>query len=72
VTYAQIKDVVRKTGGGLVGDVSLFDRFEAKNSMAIRIEMSAKDRTMESAEIDAVMQKVISRLEKESGVEVRK
>jgi phenylalanyl-tRNA synthetase beta chain len=72
VKYAEIEILVKKIGGELVNNVLLFDRFEAKNSMAIRIEMSAKDRTLESAEIDAVMEKIISRLEKYLNVEVRK
>ena len=72
VKYAEIEALVKKTGGELVNSILLFDRFEAKNSMAIRIEMSAKDRTLESAEIDAVMEKVVSKLEKDLKVEVRK
>ena len=72
VRYTEIESLVKKTGVELVKSISLFDRFEAKNSMAIRIEMSAKDRTLESAEIDAVMGKIIFSLEKELKVEVRK
>jgi phenylalanyl-tRNA synthetase beta chain len=72
VKYSEIENLVKKTGGELIDSVSFFDRFEAKNSMAIRIEMSAKDRTLESAEIDAVMEKIVLKLEKELKVEVRK
>ncbi len=72
VKYAEIEALVKKTGGELVDSVSLFDRFEAKNSMAIRIEMSAKDRTLESAEIDAMMEKIVFKLEKDLKIEVRK
>jgi phenylalanyl-tRNA synthetase beta chain len=72
VKYSEIESLVKKTGGELVNNVLLFDRFKAKNSMAIRIEMSAKDRTLESAEIDAVIEKIISKLEKDLKVEVRK
>ena len=72
VKYAEIDLLVKKTGGELVNNVLLFDRFEAKNSMAIRIEMSAKDRTLESAEIDAVMEKIISILDKNLKIEIRK
>jgi phenylalanyl-tRNA synthetase beta chain len=72
VKYAEIETLVKKTGGELVNNILLFDRFEAKNSMAIRIEMSAKDRTLESAEIDAVMEKIVLILEKDLKVEVRK
>ncbi|MFZ2226185.1 MAG: phenylalanine--tRNA ligase subunit beta [Candidatus Moraniibacteriota bacterium] len=72
VKYSEIEVLVKKNGGELVNNVLLFDRFEAKNSMAIRIEMSAKDRTLESVEIDAVMEKIVLKLEKELKVEVRK
>lgn len=72
VRYAEIEALVKKTGGELVNNVLLFDRFEAKNSMAIRIEMSAKDRTLESAEIDTVMEKIVSILDKNLKIEIRK
>ncbi len=72
VRYAEIEALVKKIGGELVKNILLFDRFEAKNSIAIRIEMSAKDRTLESAEIDAMMEKIILRLEKDLKIEVRK
>jgi phenylalanyl-tRNA synthetase beta chain len=72
VKYAEINSLVQKTGGELVKNVLLFDRFEAKNSTAIRIEMSAKNRTLESVEIDAVMEKIVSKLEQDLKVEVRK
>jgi phenylalanyl-tRNA synthetase beta chain len=72
VKYAEIEILVKKIGGELVNNVLLFDRFEAKNSMAIRIEMSAKDRTLESAEIDAAMERIVLKLEKDLKVEVRK
>ncbi|MFA5961890.1 MAG: phenylalanine--tRNA ligase subunit beta [Parcubacteria group bacterium] len=72
VKYAEIETLVKKIGGELVDSVSLFDRFEAKNSMAIRIEMSAKDRTLESAEIDGVMEKIVLILDKNLKIEIRK
>lgn len=72
IKYVEIVALAKKNGGELIDNILLFDRFEAKNSMAIRIEMSAKDRTLESAEIDAIMERIILSLEKDLKVEVRK
>jgi len=72
IKYAEIVALAKKNGGELIDNILLFDRFEAKNSMAIRIEMSAKDRTLESAEIDAIMERIVLSLEKDLKVEVRK
>ncbi|HAI74371.1 MAG TPA: hypothetical protein DCS28_04345 [Candidatus Moranbacteria bacterium] len=40
--------------------------------MTIRIEMGASDRTLESSEVDTIIGKIISSLEKDLGVEARK
>ncbi len=72
IKYVEIVALAKKNGGELIDNILLFDRFEAKNSMAIRIEMSAKDRTLESAEIDAIMERIVLSLEKDLKVEVRK
>ena len=72
IKYAEIVALAKKNGGELIDNILLFDRFEAKNSMAIRIEMSAKDRTLEGAEIDAAMEKIVSSLKDDLRVEVRK
>lgn len=72
IGYSLICDLVRKIGGKLIRSVSLFDYFEAKKSLAIRIEFGTPDRTLESAEIDRVMEKIVSKLEKELKVEIRK
>jgi len=72
ITYAEIKNLIEKTGGDLIKNIELFDRFEAKRSLAIRIFMSTQDRTLESTEVDAVMHKIVSELESNLEVEVRK
>lgn len=72
VTYDQIEKLAKKVGGQLIDSVALFDFFKAKQSLAIRITLAAKDKTLESAEVDAVMEKIITSLEKELKVEVRK
>jgi phenylalanyl-tRNA synthetase beta chain len=71
-TYAQIKSLVERVGGKFIEGIELFDYFAAKKSLAIRVSMGAQDRTLESKEIESVMEKIVSALEKELKVEVRK
>lgn len=65
---------IQKVGSDLVQDTDLFDIFEkdGQNSFAFHIVFGAPDRTLEHQEIDGLMQKIISSLEKDLGVEVRK
>ena len=72
VTYGEIEKLTRKVGGQLIDSVTLFDFFKAKQSLAIRITLAAKDKTLESAEVEKVMEKIVASLEKELKVEVRK
>jgi phenylalanyl-tRNA synthetase beta chain len=73
-TAAQIAEYIRNCGGGLLIAVNLFDSFkkDGKASLAYHLEFGADDRTLESAEIDEVMGKITSGLEKELEVEIRK
>jgi phenylalanyl-tRNA synthetase beta chain len=73
-TYAQIIDKIKKTGGNLARNIKLFDIFEKDNkkSLAFHIEFGKDDRTLESKEVDEAMEKIVSRLEKELKVEIRK
>jgi len=74
VRVSDILKNVQTAGGDLVLDVDLFDIFEkdGKNSFAFHIVFGAPDRTLEHQEVDQLMQKIISSLEKELGLEVRK
>ncbi len=74
VLVAEITEIIKRAGGNLVLEASLFDVFpkEDKNSFAFHVELGLSDRTLESAEIDVVMAKIISSLEKELKVEIRK
>jgi len=73
IKVAEILKNIQKNGGALIQEVELFDIFqrENKNSFAFHIKFGA-DRTLESQEVDDSMQKIISALEKDLGVEVRK
>ena len=69
-----IQNIIKKVGGNLVMKVDMFDVFKKDNqtSFAYHIEFGASERTLESREVDEVMEKVITDLEKELKVEVRK
>lgn len=73
IKVADIIKNIRKNGGTLVQNIELFDIFqkENKNSFAFHIKFGA-NRTLESREVDAAMQKIIQALEKYLGVEIRK
>ncbi|MCX6762493.1 MAG: phenylalanine--tRNA ligase subunit beta [Candidatus Moranbacteria bacterium] len=72
--YADIETKIFESGGKLVLGVELFDIFEkeGEKSMALRIEIGSREKTLTSAEIDAVMKKIITKLEKDLKVKVRK
>lgn len=74
ITVDEILKNIKKSGGDMVVDVVLFDVFQkdGRNSLAFHIGLGAPDRTLESAEIDAVMAEIISGLEKDLGIEIRK
>lgn len=60
----------------LLKKAELFDVYEGvaegKKSMAYRLTFAHPERTLESAEVDAAMEKIVKILEKKFGVEVRK
>ncbi len=71
----EILQTIQKIGGNLVLDVDLFDIFDfadGSSSYAFHIIFGADNRTLKSGEVDEVMKKIISSLEKEMGVKVRK
>lgn len=72
--YADVVSNIGKNGGNLVKNIDLFDVFEkeGEKSLALRIKIGSDVKTLASDEIDAVMEKIISSLEKELKVKVRK
>ena len=65
---------IRKNGGSLVKNIDLFDVFEkeGEKSLALRIKIGSDSKTLTSEKIDAVMKKIIEKLEKNLKVKVRK
>ena len=72
--FNEIKAKINEAGGNLLKNIELFDSFEkdGKKSLALRLKIGSDEKTLTSAEIDAVMKKVISKLEKDLKVKVRK
>jgi phenylalanyl-tRNA synthetase beta chain len=77
VPSSTVADLIGKTGGSLVSSVRLFDVFRGgqvgagKKSLAYSITYQAPDRTLTDAEVAAVRQKIIKRLERELGATLR-
>jgi phenylalanyl-tRNA synthetase beta chain len=75
VLVDEILQVIQKAGGKLILDVDLFDIFDfedGSSSFAFHILFGASNRTLESKEVDEFVKKIISVLEKELKVNVRK
>lgn len=77
VTMAQIETVVRQSERRILKDVTLFDVYEGKNlpegkkSYAIAITLQDDDKTLHDKQIDQVMDKIISNLQKQLGAQLR-
>lgn len=74
IVFSEIEAKIRESGGKLLKRVELFDIFEkeGKKSLALRLQIGSDVKTLTSAEIDTVMKKIISALEKDLKIKVRK
>jgi phenylalanyl-tRNA synthetase beta chain len=74
VKAIDISNLIKKIGGNLVLNVSMFDVFfkDGVTSFAYHIEFGKSERTLENVEIDEVMEKIVLGLEKELNLEIRK
>ena len=72
----QIAHVIQKNAGKILESCELFDVYEGeqvgedKKSVAFSLLFRAKDRNLESTEVDKAVEKVLSAL-KEMGIELR-
>ena len=75
---ASIEDVMRRAGGKVVENVTIFDVYrgaqigEGKKSMAYTVTMRAADRTLTDEEADKTASTMLAALESELGVTIRK
>ena len=78
ITSNEIKMAIKKLGGSLLTNVEIFDVYtgrnidENKKSLAYSLTFAAKDKTLTDEEINPIMDKIISGLEKQIGAELRK
>ena len=74
----KLASVIAKAGGKLVEDVQLFDIYrgtqlgEGKKSVSFRVTLRASDRTLTVEEADKVSSKILSSLEHQLGLTLRK
>lgn len=77
VPAVQVSTLIRQFGGKLLADVRLFDVYRGgqvpagKKSLAYSLTFQAADRTLTADEIAKARQKIIARLEKELGAQLR-
>jgi phenylalanyl-tRNA synthetase beta chain len=74
----QVQAIIREAGGKLLRDVALFDRYQGpplgsdEVSLAYRIRLQATERTLTDAEVDQLMERVISALRERAGARIRR
>jgi len=77
VPAAALVDAVRRAGGALLEDVSIFDLYEGsqvdegKKSVALRLSFRAADRTLSEAEVNQHRVAMLRDVAKELGAELR-
>ena len=77
VRYGELLSILRKAGGDLLEDVSLFDLYEGKplekdqRSLAFRLVFRAGDHTLTDEEVDPVIREIIKAAEKFGGIRLR-
>ena len=77
ILVGQVEEVIRKKGGKLLEECTLFDVYEGDQiaegykSVAYSVSFRAADHTLEEKEITAVMDKILKALE-DMGIELRK
>jgi len=77
VEFAQIEQVARQSEKKLLRHVELFDVYEGKNlpagkkSYAVNFILQDETKTLNDKQIDAIMQKLIANLKKQTGAELR-
>jgi phenylalanyl-tRNA synthetase beta chain len=75
---AKIIDTIKSNGGEFLRDVTIFDVYKGKNlgegkiSLAYSLSFRSNERTLQEDEIDKVLNKIISIVEKTHNVQLRK
>ena len=79
VIFAEIESIARQTDKKLLKQIALFDVYENENqlgkgkkSYAVSFVFENNDKTLQDSEIDLIMDKLITKLEAETGALIRK
>lgn len=79
VTHEMMMQRITSAGGNLLKSVKLFDVFESekhlgkdKKSMAYSLEYNNPEKTLKSEEVETVHSKLVEKVCKSTGAEVRK
>jgi phenylalanyl-tRNA synthetase beta chain len=73
----QVADLISQTGGNLISDVRLFDVYRGekigtgRKSLAYSITYQAADKTLTDEQVAKVRNRIIQKLEKELGAQLR-
>jgi phenylalanyl-tRNA synthetase beta chain len=77
VPGARVEELIRQAGGELLANVQLFDLYRGeqlpsgKKSLAYALAFQAADRTLTDEEANRLRQKIVRRLEREIGAQLR-
>ncbi len=78
VTAERMSQVITSAGGSLLESARLFDLYEdegrlgaGKKSLAYKLTFRAPDRTLTSAEVDKVSEKIVRKVQGATGAEIR-
>ena len=75
--FSKVEETIRRSGGKLLRDVTLFDVYEGKGipegkkSYAVAMTLQDDEKTLVDKQIDAVMKKIIANVEKNLGAQIR-
>ena len=71
--YSEIENIITKQNKKLIEKVELFDIYEGEEkSIAVRIVFTNPNKTLEEQEVNQIMDKITSSLEKIEGLQIRK
>ena len=77
ITFSQIEQVAKASEKKLLKKITLFDVYEGQNleaekkSYAVNFTLQDEQKTMNDKQTDAIMQKIITNLQKQLGAQLR-
>lgn len=77
ISYEELKNLIRKSGGNLLKNIKLFDQYEDeklgidKKSLAFSLEFASDEKTLTDDETNSVVNNIIGNLETKLGATLR-